>query len=97
MAQSSMNAILIATGLVLVSLNIGLSAYATGQVPAAVEEAVAMKVKDDICENTLCTEVNEDWVESTSQRDFYAWHILNVDDVIMNNSCLLYTSDAADE
>ena len=90
MAQSSMNAILIATGLVLVSLNIGLSAYATGQVPAAVEEAVAMKVKDDICENTLCTEVNEDWVESTSQRDFYAWHILNVDDVIMNNSEPLY-------
>ena len=55
MAKSSLNAILIATGLILVSLNLGLSAYAVGQVPAAVEEAVATKVKDDICENTLCT------------------------------------------
>ena len=90
MAKSSLNAILIATGLVLVSLNLGLSAYAVGQVPAAVEEAVATKVKDDICENTLCTEVNEDWLTSTSQRDFYAWHMLNVDDVSNNNSEPLY-------
>ena len=86
MAQNSLNAILIAAGLVLVSLNLGLGAYATGQVPAAVEEAVALKVKDDICENTLCTEVNEDWVESTSQRDFFAWHIVNLDDVVTNKS-----------
>ena len=90
MAKSSLNAILIATGLVLVSLNLGLSAYAVGQVPAAVEEAVATKVKDDICENTLCTEVKDDWSESTSQRDFYAWHMLNVDDVSNNNSEPLY-------
>ena len=31
-------------------------------------------------------EVSDDWTESTSQRDFYAWHITNVDDVILNNS-----------
>ena len=90
MAKSSLNAILIATGLLLVSLNLGLSVYATGQVPAAVEDAVATKVKDDICEDILCTEVNEDWVESTSQRDFYAWHILNLDDVSNNNSEPMY-------
>ena len=90
MARSSLNAILIATGLVLVSLNLGLSAYAVGQVPAAVEDAVATKVKDDICKNLLCTEVNEDWETSTSQRDFYAWHILNLDDVSQNNSEPLY-------
>ena len=90
MGLKPLNTILVATGLVLVSLNLALGAYATGQVPAAVEDAVAMKVKDDICENTLCTEVNEDWVESTSQRDFYAWHILNVDDVANNNSEPMY-------
>ena len=90
MARSSLNAILIATGLVLVSLNLGLSAYAVGQVPAAVEDAVATKVKDDICKNLLCTDVDEDWETSTSQRDFYAWHILNLDDVSQNNSEPLY-------
>ena len=69
------------TGLVFAGLNMGLGAYATGQVPAAVEDAVALKVKDDICENQLCSKVNEDWAESTSERDFYAWHILNLDEV----------------
>ena len=90
MGVKPLTSILIATGLVLVSLNLALGAYATGQVPAAVEEAVAMKAKDDICENTMCTEVNEDWAESTSERDFYAWHILNVDDVIENMSAPIY-------
>jgi hypothetical protein len=90
MGVKPLTSILIATGLVLVSLNLALGAYATGQVPAAVEEAVAMKAKDDICENTMCTEVNEDWAESTSERDFYAWHILNVDDVIENMSSPIY-------
>ncbi len=90
MGVKLLSSILVATSLVLVSLNLALGAYATGQVPAAVEEAVAMKAKDDICENTMCTEVNEDWSESTSERDFYAWHILNVDDVIENKSVPIY-------
>ena len=90
MAQNYLNTILVATGLILVALNLGISAYATGQVPAAVEDAVATKVKDDICENNLCTEVRSDWVKSTSQRDFYAWHILNLDDVENNNSDPIY-------
>ena len=90
MGLNPLNAILVATSLVLVSLNIGIGMYATGQVPAAVEEAVAMKAKDDICENVMCTEVNEDWKESTSQRDFYAWHITNVDDVNDNYTEPIY-------
>ena len=90
MGLNPVNSILVATGLILVSLNLALASYATGEVPAAVEEAVAMKVKDDICENTLCTEVNEDWTESTSQRDFFAWHITNVDEVIMDNAEPIY-------
>ena len=90
MGLNPVNGILVATGLILVSLNLALASYATGEVPAAVEEAVAMKVKDDICENTLCTEVSEDWSESTSQRDFFAWHITNVDEVIMDNAEPIY-------
>ena len=90
MGLNPVNCILVATGLILVSLNLALASYATGEVPAAVEEAVAMKVKDDICENTLCTEVSEDWSESTSQRDFFAWHITNVDEVIMDNAEPIY-------
>ena len=84
MSVKPLNTILVVIGLVLVSLNLGLGVYATGQVAAAVEEAVATKVKDDICEDTLCTSVVEDWKESTSQRSFYAWHITNVDDVSEN-------------
>ena len=90
MGLKPLNAILVATGLVLVSLNLALGSFATSQVPAAVEEAVAMKVKDDICNNTLCTEVNEEWLESTSQRDFFAWNITNLDDVVENYSAPEY-------
>ena len=85
-----LNAILVVVGLLLVGLNFGLGAYATGEVPDAVREAVETKVKDDICENTLCTEVKDEWKESTSERDFYAWHITNVNDVIENNTDPLY-------
>ena len=86
MGVRPLNAILVVTGLVLVGLNFGLGAYATGEVPDAVKDAVKTKVKDDICENILCTEVNEEWKESTSERDFYAWHIINLDDVTSNKS-----------
>ena len=62
-----LNAILVVVGLLLVGLNFGLGAYATGEVPDAVREAVETKVKDDICENTLCTEVKDEWKDSTSE------------------------------
>ena len=45
MSVKPLNTILVVIGLVLVSLNLGLGVYATGQVAAAVEEAVATKVK----------------------------------------------------
>ena len=90
MSVKPLKTILVVIGLVLVSLNLGLGVYATGQVAAAVEEAVATKVKDDICEDTLCTSVVEDWKESTSQRSFYAWHITNVDDVSENGADPIY-------
>ena len=42
-----LSAILVVVGLLLVGLNFGLGAYATGEVPDAVREAVEAKVKDD--------------------------------------------------
>ena len=63
---------------------------ATGAVPDVVKEAVETKAKDDICNDVLCIDVNEDWAVSTSSRDFYAWSILNVDDVENNGTEPIY-------
>ena len=87
MSLKPLNMTMVVAGLLMVTMNLAvLGPMATSAVPAAVEDAVSMKAKDDICENVLCTEINDDWKESTSQRDFYAWHIWNVDDVIANGS-----------
>lgn len=81
----------IGVGFVLIILNLAaIGPLATGAVPDAVKDAVATKVKDDICEDVLCLTVTDDWAESTSQRDFYAWSILNVDDVENNGSAPIY-------
>ncbi len=81
----------IGIGFVLIILNLAaIGPLATGAVPDAVKDAVATKVKDDICEDVLCLTVTDDWAESTSQRDFYAWSILNVDDVENNGSAPIY-------
>lgn len=81
----------IGVGFVLIILNLAaIGPLATGAVPDAVNDAVATKVKDDICEDVLCLTVSEDWSESTSPRDFYAWSIVNVDDVENNGSDPIY-------
>lgn len=87
MGLNPLNMTMVIAGFIMVTLNLAvLGPMATSAVPDAVEDAVAMKVKDDICLDNLCRNVKDDWKESTSQRDFYAWHILNVDDVIENMS-----------
>ena len=78
-------------GFVLIILNLAvLGPMATGAVPDVVKEAVETKAKDDICNDVLCIDVNEDWAVSTSSRDFYAWSILNVDDVENNGTEPIY-------
>jgi hypothetical protein len=91
MGLKPLNMTMVIAGFIMVTLNLAvLGPMATSAVPGAVEDAVAMKVKDDICLDNMCREVKDEWKESTSQRDFYAWHILNVDDVIENRSEPVY-------
>ena len=54
---------------------------ATGGVQGAVDETFATYPKDNACANDDCSELNEDWVTSVSTRDYYAWHLTNIDDV----------------
>ena len=63
---------------------------ATSAVPDAVAEATATATLDEICANDICTEINEDWESSTSQRHFYGWSITNLDDVEVNASEPIY-------
>ena len=77
-----LNAILVVVGLLLVGLNFGLGAYATGEVPDAVREAVETKVKDDICENT-----SQDYCYLYPNYNFECDASQNIDD------CELYKKD----
>ena len=70
-------------GLLLIVLNVAILApMATGGVVSAVEEATATKPLDDICSDSSCKFANPDWASSTSPRDFYAWDIVNLDEVL---------------
>ncbi len=63
-----------------------LAPIATGAVPDAVAEATAEAPKDDICSNDDCTEFEADWLSSSTDRDFYAWNLTNLGDVMMGNA-----------
>ena len=63
-----------------------LAPIATGAVPDAVAEATAEAPKDDICSNDDCTEFEADWHSSSTDRDFYAWNLTNLGDVMMGNA-----------
>ena len=91
MGIKPLNMTMVIAGFIMVTLNLAvLGPMATSAVPDVVRDAVATKVKDDICNDVMCRDVNEDWAESTSERSFYAWHILNVEDVEENNSEPIY-------
>ncbi len=91
MGIKPLNLTMVIAGFIMVTLNLAvLGPMATSAVPDAVRDAVATKVKDDICNDVMCRDVNEDWAESTSERSFYAWDILNVEDVEENNSEPIY-------
>ena len=70
-------------GIVLILLNVAaLAPMATNAVPDVVEETFESYSKDAVCANDACTEAEEDWASSTSQRDFYAWDVTNLADVM---------------
>ncbi|MFL2949219.1 MAG: hypothetical protein ACJZ40_02395 [Candidatus Poseidoniaceae archaeon] len=78
---------MLGAGLMFLILNLAILApIATGAVPDAVAEATAEAPKDDICSNDDCTEFESDWLSSSTDRDFYAWNLTNLGDVMMGNA-----------
>ena len=78
-------------GIVLILLNVAaLAPMATNAVPDVVEETFESYSKDAVCANDACTEAEEDWASSTSQRDFYGYSITNVADVMATGATPAY-------
>ena len=77
---------MLAAGLVCLLLSGGLSVLSTGGVQDAVDETFATYTKDTACANEDCTEAEPDWAVSTSQRDYSAWTISNLDEMMANGS-----------
>ena len=77
------NVVLAVVGVLLLALNVAVvGTVATGAVEGAVGDMFATYPKDEICANDDCSEVNEDWLTSTSERDYYAWNLTNLDEMI---------------
>jgi hypothetical protein len=68
---------MLAAGLVCLLLSGGLSMLSTNGVEDAVIEATKTTPLDNICSDDDCTEFEEDWVTSTTDRDFYGWTVTN--------------------
>ena len=78
---------MLAAGLMFLVLNLAvLAPLSTGGVQDAVDETFATYTKDTACANDDCTEAEEDWAVSTSQRDYSAWTITNLDEMMANGS-----------
>ena len=73
-------------GIIMVLLNLAaLGPMSTGAVPDAVEENFATFPLDQACGDD-CSEAEDDWASSTAQRDFFAWSVTNLDDVMATNA-----------
>ena len=81
---------MIGAALALLVLSAPLSILSTGAVEGAVEDNFETFTKDNACANNDCTEAESDWASSTSQRDYYAWDITNVEDVMENGTAPAY-------
>ena len=81
---------MLGAALALLVLSAPLSMLSTAGVEAAVEENFETFTKDNACANDDCTEAESDWSSSTSQRDYYAWNITNVGDVMASNAAPMY-------
>ncbi|MBT7459661.1 MAG: hypothetical protein HN794_01305, partial [Euryarchaeota archaeon] len=59
----------------------------TGAVPGAVEENFATFPLDSACgSDGDCDSIEEDWATSTTTRDYFAWGLSNLDEVIEQNA-----------
>ena len=77
---------LVGVGLSALLLNLTLIPIVfTGAVPGAVEDKFATYPLDSVCgEDGNCDSLKEDWVTSTTSRDYYAWDLINLNDVLEN-------------
>nr|MCS5526948.1 hypothetical protein [Candidatus Poseidoniales archaeon] len=83
--MANKNMVFIVVGVMLAAFNIAVvGTVATGAVEGAVQSAFQTYTKDSICADDDCSEVNEDWATSTSERSYYAWDLSNYDDVLAN-------------
>ncbi len=83
--MSNKNMVFIVVGVMLAGFNVAVvGTVATGAVDGAVQSAFQTYTKDTICANDDCSEVNDDWATSTSERSYYAWNLTNYDE-IQNN------------
>ena len=74
---------MLVAGLMFLILNLAVFApLSTGGVQDAVDEKFSTYTKDIACANDDCTEADEDWAVSTTQRDYSAWNITNVADIM---------------
>ncbi len=84
--------VMIGAGLTFLLLNMTLIPIVfTGAVEGAVEEKFETYPLDVACgEDGDCSTVEADWVTSMSQRDYYAWDVTNLADVMENGSTPTY-------
>ncbi|HIA25338.1 MAG: hypothetical protein CXX81_01540 [Methanobacteriota archaeon] len=83
--MANKNTVFIVVGVLLAAFNIAVvGTVATGAVEGAVQSAFQTHTKDTICANDDCSEVNEDWATSSSERSYYAWDLVNYEDVLAN-------------
>ncbi len=70
-------------GIVLVLLNVAaLAPMATNAVEGVVDDTFESYTKDAICADDGCDNAEEDWASSTAQRDYYAWDVTNLAEVM---------------
>jgi len=80
---------MLGAGALFLILNLAvLAPIATSAVPDAVAEATKEAPKDAICSNDDCTEFESDWLSSSADRDFYAWNLTNVGEVMLGNAAV---------
>ena len=78
---------MLVAGLMFLILNLAVFApLSTGGVQDKVDEKFSTYTKDVACANDDCTEANDDWAISTSQRDYLTWSITNVDDIMVSGA-----------
>ena len=84
--------VMIGVGLTFLLLNLTLLPIVfTGAVPDAVDEKFETFPLDAACgEDGDCATVEDDWAISTSQRDYFAWDVTNLDDVMNNGATPTY-------